>query len=71
MSTTTDKIVERIAALPEEERIAVSEDVLGYVDEFSAMRAKLREAEDDVVAGQVKPAEAVFTRLLGKYAATS
>lgn len=71
MSTTTDKIVERIAALPADEQDAVSADVLGYVDELVAVRAKLRDAEQDVAAGRVQPAEAVFARLLGKYAASS
>jgi len=34
-----------------------------------ALPEEEREAEDDLAAGQAKPAEAVFARLLEKYAA--
>lgn len=68
MSTTAEKIAERIAALPETDQAEISEDVLGYVDELVALRTALKEAEDDVAAGRVKPANSVFERLLGKYA---
>jgi len=68
MTTTTDKLIERLSALPEDDRAAVAEDVLGYVDELIALRNGLREAEDDVTAGRISPATDVFDRLLGKYA---
>lgn len=68
MTTKTEKLMERIAALPEDERDAVSEDVLGYVDELVALRRKLAAAEEDVEAGRTAPADAVFGRLLAKYA---
>ena len=71
MSTATDKIAARIAALPEEDRAAVSEDVLDYVDELLAVRAKIREAEADLSAGRVAPADTVFARLIAKHGATS
>ncbi|MEQ9335416.1 hypothetical protein [Thalassobaculum sp.] len=68
MTTKTEKLVERIAALPKDERDAVSEDVLGYVDELMALRRQLAAAEEDVEAGRTTPADAVFGRLLAKYA---
>lgn len=68
MTTKTEKLIERIAALPEDERDAVSEDVLGYVDELVTLRRQLAAAEEDVTAGRTAPADAVFGRLLAKYA---
>lgn len=68
MTTKSEKLMERIAALPEDERDAVSEDVLGYVDELMARRRQLAAAEEDVEAGRTAPADAVFGRLLAKYA---
>lgn len=67
MTTSTEKLMERIAALPEDERDAVSEDVLGYVDELMGLRRELAAAEEDVTAGRASPADAVFGRLLAKY----
>ena len=68
MTTKTKKLMDRIAALPEDERDAVSDDVLEYVDELVALRRQLAAAEEDVKAGRTAPADAVFGRLLVKYA---
>ena len=68
MSKTGQKIIDRLSALPEGEREAVEHGVLRYIDWLSDMRAELAEAEADIAAGRVKPADEVFDRLLAKYA---
>jgi hypothetical protein len=38
MTSTIERLIKRVASLPTDERDAVSEDVLGYVDELVALR---------------------------------
>ncbi|WP_028795350.1 hypothetical protein [Thalassobaculum salexigens] len=47
--------MERIATLPEDERDAMSEVVLGYVDELVVLRRQLAAAEEHVTAGTHRP----------------
>ena len=68
MTTTTQKIIEKIATLPEADREAVEHGVLEYIDWMADLRTKIAEGEADIAAGRVKPAAEVFDRLLLKYA---
>ena len=68
MTTTGQKIIERLSAFPAEDRDAVERNVLTYIEWLAEMRAALAESEADVEAGRIKPADEVFDRLLAKYA---
>lgn len=69
MSKSGQKIIEKIAALPEAERESVEQGVLEYIDWITDLRTKIADGEADVAAGRVKPARDVLKRLLAKYAA--
>lgn len=70
MSKTGQRIIDKIASLPETEREAVEHGVLEYIDWLTELKAKIAEGEADVETGRVKPAREVLERLLTKYAAT-
>lgn len=69
MSKAGQRIVERIATLPEAERESMEQGVLEYIDWVTDLRDKLAVGEADVAAGRVKPAREVLERLHAKYAA--
>lgn len=66
MTATTKEILDRIEALPEEEREATSKGVLKYMDKLTELRTKLREGEEDIAAGRMSPIDEVAARILNK-----
>ena len=68
MSKIGQKIVERIAALPEEDQEAVEDAVLNTIDWLADMKTGLTRSEEDIKAGRVSDADLVFERILARYA---
>lgn len=70
MTTSDQKIIERLAAIPEEDREEVAQGVVEYIDFITDLRTKIAVGEADIAAGRVTPAREVLERLLNKYAST-